>query len=294
LKNIIYNIFIYFSIIFLCVALYRADYLKIPEIHSLTFLLLSIPFLFAGFIGNAYAWQKSLEQAGFKVGFKESFNSIGLSMFGKYIPGKIWMVMGRSGYLATKKNYSISQLSIISLNAQIITLWVGLMIGFIGLCFLEGFGLYGWFMVFLGMILSALIFSPFFHSLISSLIRLVLRDEINLPRLTNRSVILILPSYFAYWILWSVGFYFLSISLLQTDVSWLSGFGFPLASTIGIMAIFSPGGLGVREVIITGYLTLSGISLSESTTVAVTARLWFLLGEISVFIAAWVLRLRDG
>ena len=291
--KILYNLLVYLSLIFLCIILYRADYLKISAIHSVPFFILSIFFLFAGFLGNAYAWQKLLKQAGFNTKFKTCVASVGLPIFGKYLPGKVWAIVGRSAYIATKKNKDITRLTFLSLNDQIIALWVGLTLGAIGLFLLDGFRLKGWLITVLWMILTGIIFSPFFTSLITALLRFIVRKDIILPHKSMRDIFLVLPSYFGFWIIWAIGFYLLIISLVQKDISLYSGLGFPFSSTIGIMAIFSPGGLGVREGIMAAYLMLTGLSLNEVTTIAVTARLWFLTGEIFIFITGWGASLLD-
>ena len=73
-------------------------------------------------------------------------------------------------------------------------------------------------------------------------------------------------------------------SLVQVDISFSVGFGFPLATSLGMVALILPGGIGLREVVLTGYLSLDGISSSDAATVAVASRLWFLIGEIFIFL----------
>ena len=84
------------------------------------------------------------------------------------------------------------------------------------------------------------------------------------------------------------GFYMLVTSLIKMDVPWGVGFGFPLAGTLGIMTFISPGGLGTREAVLVGYLTLAGIPVVEATTIAVASRLWFLGGEVFIFVLGWI------
>ncbi|MEX0778950.1 MAG: hypothetical protein WD037_04400 [Balneolales bacterium] len=88
--------------------------------------------------------------------------------------------------------------------------------------------------------------------------------------------------------LWSAGFYFLILSLTDTPVSPSAGLSYALATNIGIMAIFAPGGLGVREAIIVGYLTFTGVSFAEATTISLASRLWFLVGEAFLFVAGLI------
>ena len=80
----------------------------------------------------------------------------------------------------------------------------------------------------------------------------------------------------------------LAASLTETDIAWSVGLGFPLAATLGIMAVIAPGGLGAREGVLVGYLMLAGVPLAEATTISLASRLWFLVGEAFIFIVGWV------
>jgi len=289
LINNLYKFFIYLSIFFLCIALYKFDYLHIPHIRSNVILLSSFPFLFAGFIGNAFSWKKVLDQANYPVEIKKSIASIGLSIFGKYIPGKIWMIIGRSAYISLKTGYNIKQLSLLSLNTQFITLWAGLLLGFVGLLVLGGDLLWGWTIIVVWLVLTTIIFSHSVHRMVIKIIEYIVKKEITLPQISFMEILTILPWFFAYWIFWSAGFYLLVLSISDTPISIMTGLGFPLSSTIGIIAFFAPGGLGIREGIMVCFLVLSGLPLPQATTIAVTARLWFIIGEIFVFITGWTI-----
>ena len=284
-----YHIFIYFSFIFLCITLYKADYLYIPEIHSFFLLFCSLFFVFAGFIGNAFSLKKTLDIVGFRIGLNESIAGVGLTIFGKYIPGKIWMVLGLSSYIAAKSKNDLRQLTILSLDVQIISLWTGLFIGFIGLLILDGFHLWGYFVIALWLGLGLIIFSKFLHLLIIKIYNFLFRKDIVTFQLSAKQVFRLVPYYCGYWMLWSIGFYLQIMSLTNTEISFSSGLGFPLAGSLGILAIIAPGGLGVREGILTGYLSLSGLPINEATTIAISTRLWFLGGEVIIFVTGWTL-----
>ena len=55
-----------------------------------------------------------------------------------------------------------------------------------------------------------------------------------------------------------------------------------------MLAIFAPGGLGAREGVLVAYLMLAGQTAADATTVAVVARLWFLVGELALFAIGWI------
>ena len=286
--NFWHKYFVYISLLFLTVALYNANYLKVPQIFSLPSLIDSFIFLFAGFIANTISWKYILKKSDYHINLKECLAGTGLSIFSKYIPGKIWMVMGRASYIAEKNQLPFGTLSAISLNAQFIALWLGLIFGVIGLFLLGGLHLWGWLILCLWVGLTVVIFSRQAHAKAERAIRIFLRKDITLPRLTVKSTLLVMPWFVAYWAFWSIGFYMLVASLIKMDVPWGVGFGFPLAGALGTMTFISPGGLGTREAVLVGYLTLAGIPVMEATTVAVASRLWFLGGEVFIFILGWI------
>jgi uncharacterized membrane protein YbhN (UPF0104 family) len=47
-----------------------------------------------------------------------------------------------------------------------------------------------------------------------------------------------------------------------------------------------PGGLGVREGIIVLVLTATGLDVKVATTISVISRIWFISGEIFIFLMA--------
>ncbi len=283
-----YKYLVYLSLVFLAFALYKADYLKVPQIFSYSVLITSFIFLFGGFLSDAISWKRIVKESDYDVALSDCLAGMGLSVFGKYIPGKIWTIVGRAAYIAEKNHYPLGRLSAISLNAQFIALWLGLILGAIGLFVLGGLYIWGWLILFLWLGLTVVIFSELAHGSAERLVRIVLRKDIKIPRLTIKSTVSVMPWFLMLWAMWSTGFYMLVVSLTETDIAWNVGFAFPLAATLGVMTFIAPGGLGVREGVMVGYLTLAGIPLAEATTISVASRLWFLVGELFIFAVGWV------
>ncbi len=284
------NLFIYISLIFLMIALYKADYLKVPVIHNYFAVVISVLLLFGGFVSNALQWKVILSGSGIKLPSSNAIVSVGLTIFGKYIPGKIWLVVGKAAYVSSMTGAPVSSISLVSLNNQFITLWVGLTLGFIGIMGIGGLHLWGWITFGFWLLLTLLIFSPIFHSTINKLVKLVIKKEVKLPYINFVNVLAILPVFFVTWLCWSAGIYFLVWGLSGEPTTLWNAFAFPLAGSLGIIAVISPGGLGVREGIMTGYFTLAGMDTTLAVTITVMARLWFLLGEIFIFLLSLILK----
>jgi len=291
MKNWFRYIF-YASLVFLVFALIRADYLVIPRIYHPIRLVISLLLLFGGFLLNASSWSRMLKHGGLDVSWVDGVSSAGLSIFAKYIPGKFWVVMGRAEYIARKYNLPRKDLGSLSFDAQFIALWTALLLGTIGMLSIHSTDLYGLSVLLLFILLSLVIFTSLFHRFIEIIYFRITKKELTFPRLSFQKTIRIILWYTMSWGMWCVSFYFLAGSLSVDSLPFSISFAFGLAGSIGILAVFAPGGLGVREGILTGFLTMAGLDLPLATTIAITSRLWFLTGELFLFLFAMVLSRR--
>ncbi len=277
--------FVYASLAFLAIYLARRGWLEVPTIASLGALGLSLPPLLMGFLASSQSWRKVLAGSGFESRFRECLASMGLSAFGKYIPGKLWILLGRAKYIADARKLPLTAVSAASVNDQLISLWAGAALGGAGLIMVGGSRLHGPLLFGVWIFLSAAVLSPWALRVAERIGRLVFGRTVSLPALDLRSALAVLPWALTSWSLWSVGFLLFVRSLSPSPVNWSVGLAFPLAGTLGIMAVVAPGGLGVREGVMAGYLLLVGFSAADAATISVASRLWFLVGETLFFIA---------
>jgi len=283
--KICFQLLVAITLVFLAAALYRADYLKVPTIVSAGDAAGSILLLFAGFLVGTMCWRAMLERSGYRVSLGSCVASMGLSMFGKYVPGKLWTIAGRAAYVAQLHKESFAHLSIVSLRTQFVSLWTGLTLGVCGLCIVGGLRLWGCTAIALWVLLTVLVFSQAVQRIAAGAGRLVLRKELQMPSVDLKAMVSVLPWFALSWALWSIAFYLLVRGLVPGEILWSISLAFPLAGTLGILAVIAPGGLGVREGVLTGYLVLAGVPVADATTVAVASRLWFLIGELFMFAA---------
>ncbi len=289
MKNIYIKIFIYISIIFLIITLIKEDFLKKPIIYEPVKIYISLILLFLGFIMDGVAWQKTLRKAKYETSVKHGIISFGLSVFGKYIPGKLWVILGRSEYISKKYELPRKDVALISINAQFISLWTGLLLGTLGVIFINKFGIYALSIIALMTLLSLIIFTEFFHKIIIRIFKKGFKFDLSIPRISFDDVIKVLPWFLLNWGMWSISFFLLSESLIKTPVSFFAAFAFPLAGALGVLVVFAPGGIGVREGLLTGYLSLIGMDIEHAAVIAITSRIWFLAGELFIFITSLAL-----
>jgi len=288
--HFLWNIFVYISIIFLVIALYRADYLFIPEIYSVWFLGLAFLTLFAGLLINAYVWKKMLAYTGAAVDFPTCVISVGSSIFGKYIPGKIWIVVGKAAYVANKSNYSLGTLSAYVVNLSLLNFLLSSCAGMVGIYFLEGPSEWMVALLLFSLALSSVLFTQALPTAINWFSQKVLKKNRGYSSMPISANIRIVPWVSLNILIWSCGFYFLAESFSASAISTLAGFGYPLAMTLGTISFISPGGLGIREGALVIYLLAAGVTHTEAVTIAAASRLWFLIGEFFIFFIAMYLK----
>lgn len=284
--KLISNILIYTSIIYVVFHLCSNGQYKAFYIGDALLFILSMILLLLGHIIYVAAWFLSLKK--YNINKIILFESESVTIFNKYIPGKIWVVLGPVTYLKKFYNISLKEISQYSLYLQVVIIWTGLLLGFLFIHLLPISYKVAYVMSFF--VLSLYLFSNKIHKLIERIIFIITKKSFNIMVLDFKHVFSIAVLSMLMWIIWSLAFYlfFLSTTNEHLEVSILLSFVFPIASVIGIVALFSPGGLGVREGIMIYLLISIGISSQEATQISIDSRIWFLIGEVIIFITALI------
>ena len=197
--KIFFKVLIYLSLLFLVVYLYRFNYL---DVHGLDmdpgFLIVSTLFLWTGFLMSTQSWWKALKVHEIEVTHTVALISHGLSVFAKYIPGKVWAILGRASFVSTNKAI-MRNASYISLKEQLIYVWLGLLIGIGPL--LYYYPLNGFVLLVLGLTLffTFFLYSKAFHRLVIRLISMIIRKELDVPLVSLREVSPLILYVLSYW-----------------------------------------------------------------------------------------------
>lgn len=221
----------------------------------------------------------------FRIAFVSQFRNILL----KYIPGKIWVIVGRANTVA-QMGYPLKYCSYLSSLIQLIIIISGIFVGIFGIYLFNISFIPKYFsvIVVLFLLFLIIIFShgfaiPEFHGISFFKFLGPLMGQ-KMPPMLH---VMILSS--LHWIL--MGFaYYLFIKSIYHEINYLPILLQPLANNIGIISPLSPSGLGVREGVMIGYLTLGGVSLAGATSLSLSARVWFFLVEILFFVVGWGLQ----
>jgi hypothetical protein len=104
------------------------------------------------------------------------------------------------------------------------------------------------------------------------------------------NVLKLLPVYIFVFLLQGVAFVFLARSFGMNLPFYPGAFLLPTAVGIGFLAIFSPGGLGIREISLVWLIGIVMVSVEpgQASLVSIAARLWITLGEALSFLVAMI------
>ncbi len=280
------------SVVFLVRYLLNNKLLYIPSKINWQYMIISIIFLIIGFFFSCKSWQIILKKNNIFITYREAVLSRGISTLGKYIPGKVWLILGASGRVASTTGESVTNITYVSILEQIMSIVAALMVGIISLY---------------NKISSIYILLFYIISILCISLILIFKNEILLlfgfkknnffkkllnPFLSSLSFFLF-SCMLITWLSWSIGFFFMARSIVPNLYSPIIGCSFSLAAVLGILVVIAPGGLGVREGALAFLLAGFVNNKQDIATIAAISRLWFLIGEIFIFLTALILLIFD-
>ncbi|MEO0162145.1 MAG: lysylphosphatidylglycerol synthase domain-containing protein [candidate division WOR-3 bacterium] len=245
------------------------------------FIVISFIPIFLNFLYGAYLWQKILANLGEKISFKHSLSITGISILGKYLPGKVWYAAGRVYFI--RKLGVKEEKGFLSMALETGLLLLSSLIIFIISPLIYNFAILRSY-IFLAIILTVffiIVLHPFFaEKVINFLCRIVKRPFVTL-KYNYFSMLLLTLLYGIAWIIYGIGFFFLINSFYPVFCSKLIDLTgvFAISWNLGFLALFAPAGLGVREGILTLLLSLY-FPKPIAIIISLLSRLWITVAEI--------------
>lgn len=239
----------------------------------------------AGYSGYVLAWRRLLRAFGGSLSIVDAHRIWYLGNLGRYVPGKIFQLAG-TAYMARAKGVSPVVTVAASVTAQLFVLGGALVVA--GLLLPTVAAGPGRALVVVGA-LAAVLFavvtlSPLFDILHRLALRTVSRPELHI-RVPLAERLLGLAATSALMSAYGFAFYLFVTAVTTAPrgaILPLVGVN-AIAYLAGYLAVFAPGGLGVREGV---YALLLGayIPASIAVAVAILARLWLTLCELAVVV----------
>jgi uncharacterized membrane protein YbhN (UPF0104 family) len=248
------------------------------KLHA-SWLVLSAVLMWVDLIGLIllYRWLL-IDIAQRPLSFPQVYRASMLANLGKYIPGKIWSVMGLVYFLRREGYPAPATLSSALLHqAYMIVAGAGFFWVILGTEFLINVPVVAVVIGLGGCLL--ILYPPVFSFLLNRGLRLLGRDTVQIPRSFVRAVIRLFL-YVVAWIAYGASSYCLLRGLgIDVAAFWEIVAIFGAAYLVGFLALFAPGGLGVRESIIT-LLLASYLPGGLPAAIAVAARFWTTIVEL--------------
>ncbi len=252
-------------------------------------LLASVAVHLLTFAMFAQVWCMLMHGFGHSVPFKYGFKVAYIANLGRYIPGRIWPVFGMV-YVAKKieipeqtavASWAVAQLFAIppSFAVGLAVLLIhpemlgGKMSEFIG----ASIGILEVITVVSSLIL---IFLPNWGIKAANVaLKIIKRPTIHFD-LTIRRAVSVYVGYLICWIAYGFAFWLFTRAVTsEAQVPLISGIGaFIIAYQAGYLTVFTPGGLGTRELVM--YSVLQPYFGVASTGIAIAARIWNMASDI--------------
>ncbi|MGA2468611.1 MAG: lysylphosphatidylglycerol synthase domain-containing protein, partial [Thermodesulfobacteriota bacterium] len=248
-------------------------------------LLSTLIFAFSYFI-QIWAWYLITLKLGIAISLSETLGSWFYSQLGKYLPGKVWLLLSRY-YFYESKGKSKKAISV-ALYLETVTVIMAA-----GLIFLAAVALYEearpfysgnqfWWLSLLFVLAFISIHPRILQKILNWTLIKFKREPLSLS-ISYLEVLWILLICILSWVVGGIGFYLFVESVFSVSLShilFLTG-ALAISSILGLVAIFAPSGLGVREGTLV-YLLSFIMPVSVAVIISILTRIWMTLIEIGL------------
>jgi uncharacterized membrane protein YbhN (UPF0104 family) len=254
-------------------------------LRALPFILSTAIFAFSYFI-QIWAWYLITLKLGIALSFQETSKSWLYSQLGKYLPGKFWLLLSRF-YFYESRGKSKKTVSIGFYFEMLTIIMAAGLLFLMALPFLkeaERFypGNRSWWLP-LPFILAFIFLHPKVLQKILNWALLQFKKEPISLSISYPDMLWILLVCIISWMVGGIGFYLFVCSVYPIPshyILFLTG-ALAFSSILGIVAIFAPSGLGVREGVLVCLLS-SVMSTPVAVIISVLTRLWMTFIEFGL------------
>jgi uncharacterized membrane protein YbhN (UPF0104 family) len=265
------------------------NWIQVKEAHfafrSFPLLLSTLIFAFSYFI-QIWAWYLITVKLEIAISPSDTLGSWFYSQLGKYLPGKVWLLLSRY-YFYESKGKSKKAISI-ALYLETITVIMAA-----GLIFLAALALFKEVKPFyfgktfwcslIPFILAFVAIHPRVLQTIFNWVLMKFQREPVALSISYSEILSILLVNIVAWVVGGIGFYLFAGSVFPVCSKYtlfLTG-ALAFSSTLGLIALFAPSGLGVREGVLVYFLSFI-MPVSVAVIISVLTRIWMTLIEIGL------------
>jgi uncharacterized membrane protein YbhN (UPF0104 family) len=257
-------------------------------------LVLSFCALILHFISYGKSWQDIMHALGAPITFAQSIWMIATTQVGKYLPGKVWYMVGRV-YVGKKASIEGKSLAL-SMVLETCLLHASGGIIFLITTLIAGNYNITWLAISIALITATIVVlhPKILGPVVNFFLRILKKPQIK-STLAYHQIIQVSVYFFGLWIGQIVGFYLLVVAIYPIPFFRILNLAsaYTLAWITGSLAIFTPGGLGVREGVMT--LMLSSIlPVPLAIAISFITRVWITIFEAAVFFVGLIIQRRTA
>ena len=241
-------------------------------------------------------WKWILKKTGSSVSYRRLFKAWFISNLGKYVPGKVWQFLGML-FLLEKEGVPKKNTFSTGVLGQTLSVISGLLVAALFL----GSDLYSQILsknpaltiiliVFFIGILALIFYPKLLERIINFGLRILKKDKILLD-LKSKNIFFYFLSYSLAWFSFGLAFTVFIKAFTPVSLGICPGLigAFAFSFNIGFLALFAPGGIGVREGILV-LLLESYFPVPVAILISILSRLWISLVELLCFLIALPLK----
>jgi glycosyltransferase 2 family protein len=229
-------------------------------------------------------WRAMLGEWGAGLGFWQAARIWSISNFGRYVPGKVWGIATMS-LMAQRRGVSPVAAAGSSVIVNLVSTVTGFLVVFATgaqVFRLAGGGRRTGFLA-AALLAAALLSLPYLLPLLGRLGARLTGRQISVPAVPARAIWLAAAGTAVAWVLYGVAFQLFCGGVLGRATGAASAYiaVYTGSYLLGFLALFAPGGLGVRELAMQATLVELGLANSaQAVVVAIASRLWLTVLEI--------------
>jgi glycosyltransferase 2 family protein len=223
-------------------------------------------------------WRQTVIAWGARIGWGAATRVWFISNLGRYVPGKVWQI-GAMGALAQEAGVSGVAAAGSSLLVNLVNLLAACLVVLLagsrqlaGPAFTMGLVLF----------FAAVAAAPWLLPPLARIAQRISGREIPEPRIPPLAIVFAIAGCALAWNLYGIAFRKLAVALFGAPAGLTSAYTavFTLSYLMGYLAIFAPGGIGVREGVLTSLLATTGLATGAvAVTLVVVSRLWLTVLE---------------
>jgi hypothetical protein len=254
-------------------------------LQPFAFILATLIFVFSYLI-QVWAWYLITLKLNMAISISETVTIWFYSQLGKYLPWKIWLLLARFHYYESRGK-SKKSISVALYFEMLITMVAGGLIFLAPLLFFKEIGVFYSGKQFWWVILPfALAFISLHPRVLQRVLNWIIakfnREPISLS-ISYSAILWILFACILSWVVGGIGFYLFVDSIypvFSKYILFLTG-ALACSSILGIVAIFAPSGLGVREGALVYFLSFI-VATPVAVIISILTRIWMTLIEIGL------------